>query len=240
MNIKVSLLASVVIGLLSAGSAHALVINGDFNAGGTTATTTVSGWTVTSGDVDVKDTAFWKSLGGAPWLNLLNAKPGNADAGDHFLDLSGNGPGAISQSLATTAGTAYSLSFDFAANPSAVNTASFEVSLTWGSGSTSQVLDGSNSWNVGSLNFTPDGATTVAFRSLTPLAMADGPEKRSGALLDNIAVAPEVTAFSSFNVDPNSLNGNVAPVPEPETYAMMLLGLGAIGFVARRRQRTAA
>jgi hypothetical protein len=29
---------------------------------------------------------------------------------------------------------------------------------------------------------------------------------------------------------------NVAPVPEPQTYALLLAGLGAIGFVARRRQ----
>ncbi len=30
----------------------------------------------------------------------------------------------------------------------------------------------------------------------------------------------------------------VTPVPEPETYAMMLAGLGAIGFIARRRRRS--
>jgi hypothetical protein len=29
----------------------------------------------------------------------------------------------------------------------------------------------------------------------------------------------------------------VAPVPEPQTYAMMLAGLGAVGFMARRRGR---
>jgi hypothetical protein len=32
--------------------------------------------------------------------------------------------------------------------------------------------------------------------------------------------------------------GNVAAIPEPETYALMLAGLGAVGFVARRRQRS--
>jgi hypothetical protein len=29
----------------------------------------------------------------------------------------------------------------------------------------------------------------------------------------------------------------VAVIPEPETYALMLAGIGALGFVARRRQR---
>lgn len=29
----------------------------------------------------------------------------------------------------------------------------------------------------------------------------------------------------------------VTPVPEPETYALMLAGLGAVGFVTRRRRR---
>jgi hypothetical protein len=33
-------------------------------------------------------------------------------------------------------------------------------------------------------------------------------------------------------------SGNVQAIPEPETYALMLAGLGALGFVARRRRRT--
>jgi hypothetical protein len=37
--------------------------------------------------------------------------------------------------------------------------------------------------------------------------------------------------------DDHVLGLTLAPVPEPETYAMMLAGLGAMVFVARRRQR---
>lgn len=33
--------------------------------------------------------------------------------------------------------------------------------------------------------------------------------------------------------------GNAAPVPEPETYALMLAGLGLVGFAARRRSTPA-
>lgn len=35
------------------------------------------------------------------------------------------------------------------------------------------------------------------------------------------------------------VRGQLAPVPEPETYAMMLAGLGLVGFMARRRKSTA-
>lgn len=36
------------------------------------------------------------------------------------------------------------------------------------------------------------------------------------------------------------LTSNVSPVPEPETYGMMLMGLGLMGFVARRRKNKQA
>lgn len=69
---------------------------------------------------------------------------------------------------------------------------------------------------------------------------------------DNISLsgfAPGTTFYTSLVLDtkssPNfdsiypswgSFHVNVLPVPEPETYAMMLAGLGLLGFSARRRK----
>jgi hypothetical protein len=51
---------------------------------------------------------------------------------------------------------------------------------------------------------------------------------------DIVGGAPAPTFNAAF-----SLSG-VAAVPEPDTYAMMLAGLGLLGFVARRRKQQAA
>lgn len=39
-----------------------------------------------------------------------------------------------------------------------------------------------------------------------------------------------------FLVDDITVNSTMAPVPEPETYAMLMAGLGLLGAVARRRK----
>ncbi|MDP9046356.1 MAG: PEPxxWA-CTERM sorting domain-containing protein [Pseudomonadota bacterium] len=43
------------------------------------------------------------------------------------------------------------------------------------------------------------------------------------------ANAPKTNSFETANY-------SVTPVPEPETYALMLAGLGMVGFIARRRR----
>ena len=65
----------------------------------------------------------------------------------------------------------------------------------------------------------------------------------SGSVVD--ADAEFITALSAANFYVNihtnefpggALRGQLAPVPEPETYALMLAGLGVVGWSARRRR----
>jgi hypothetical protein len=50
----------------------------------------------------------------------------------------------------------------------------------------------------------------------------------------------EVTPLNNAGVELIGLQAGVAPVPEPETYAMMLAGLGLMGFMVRRRKHQPA
>jgi hypothetical protein len=50
----------------------------------------------------------------------------------------------------------------------------------------------------------------------------------------------ELYSYSPVAVDVRGGSMSLTAVPEPETYAMMLAGLGLMGFVARRRKPTGA
>ena len=55
--------------------------------------------------------------------------------------------------------------------------------------------------------------------------------------LRRAALFPSVLAVCAFNVAIDNITYNVAAIPEPEAYALMLAGLGLVGYVTSRRRR---
>ena len=63
-----------------------------------------------------------------------------------------------------------------------------------------------------------------------------GPGKAAGNYSFDFFFAERHTSGSNLTIS-TSLNLVAAPVPEPETYAMLLAGLGLLGMAARRRKQ---
>lgn len=94
-----------------------------------------------------------------------------------------------------------------------------------------------------------EGSTAIRLNALTPGATPDyaeytGPRTGMGSFEDYKA---QVANVANWTVDttngnysatlPNTAAFSVTAVPEPESYAMLLAGLGLVGFAARRRAR---
>lgn len=127
-----------------------------------------------------------------------------------FIDLDGTtySAGTLSVALNLTAGQQYSASFDLAGNH--VNSSLESVTASFGTSSGAYSLTRDAGWTGYTLSFTPttSGLYTLSFKN------AGG--DNVGMLLDNVKVA--------------------AAVPEPETYAMLLAGLGVLTVATRCRR----
>ena len=85
------------------------------------------------------------------------------------------------------------------------------------------VSQGAGHWGGGLL--TQNGASVTGLEG-------NGLLQFSGSYTDIAFTTPNFENFYGFTV------GAVVAIPEPETYAMLLAGLGLMGFIARRRKTT--
>jgi hypothetical protein len=149
---------------------------------------------------------------GANGVELRNAIEGTALHGVNYVELDVTNNSSISQNLGSYVGMV-NLTFSFS-DRLGVAAASNGLSVSLGNFSESFAggynATSDNLWQTISRTFYLDGTNnTLTFAAL-------GNSDSYGSSLDKISVTA---------------------VPEPETYAMFLAGLAALGFVARRRKQ---
>jgi choice-of-anchor C domain-containing protein len=212
MNTKALVVsAALAVGLLTSAPAIAatnFVSDGDFSSpsGGSSFVTFAGGsslgaWTVTGDSVDLIG-SYWQS----------------PTAGGGSLDLDGNAPGGVTQTLSLGAGT-YDLSFFLSGNPDGspatkvvdvmIGGVTHVFDYTLGAGNSHSTMD----YVTESFDFTATGPTVLSFSSgdaSTPF----------GAVIGGVSVTA---------------------VPEPTIWATLMLGIGMIGAGLRstRRKTTA-
>ena len=179
--------------------------------------TAITGWTVTSGSVD---------LIGSYWAPAISGTP--STAGAQSLDLAGNSTGGISTTVGNlTVGDKYNVLFYMAGNPDGGNVIKSLSTFISGPGNTGLTsgtysfdTTGHTEQNMGwirdQLTFTAvSSSETLSFLNYPYVGLA-GASSPYGAALSNVSVAA---------------------VPEASTWAMMIIGFGLVGVSIRRRSR---
>jgi hypothetical protein len=104
------------------------------------------------------------------------------------------------------------------------------ISFLWGSPDLYNILTVKSS----------DGTSASFTAASLGFGVTDGNQSFSQYVQFVAAAGTTITSLIfGNNPDRNAFevaNFNVTPVPEPETYALILAGLGAIGFITRRRR----
>ena len=138
---------------------------------------------------------------------LFNLFPGNGG----YVDLDGSSGSIASLStLNSFAAGSYTLTFDLAGN--ARDDGPKTTVITLGNFSTQITLAANDPYALHTLNFTTTGGNLV-FDDMS------GGSNNIGNILDNVTLS------------------TVAAIPEPATWAMMLLGFAGLGFAFRQSRR---
>jgi Protein of unknown function (DUF642)/PEP-CTERM motif len=174
--------------------------------------TTITGWTVVG-----------QPLRGDPitWINNSSPYSITAPDGLYSLDLTGYHDGVpfsgVQQTINTVANGQYQLTFSLGTTYNAGYTGS-PAGIQASAGSTTASYNVSstgtgplNQWITETLNFTATGSQTTI------------------SLIGNDGIA-------YIGLDKVDVEGLSSAVPEPSTWAMMLLGFAGIGFMAYRRK----
>lgn len=210
---RIFLVAGAMAALGSAAPLCAQVLNGSFESpvvNGGFETKTGSGiddWVI-GGTVDHID-GYWQAADGV-----------------QSVDLNGTTLGSLSQDLALAPSSGYVLSFFLAENPDGppdpktLNVSISDTTLLPQSVSTAGITSthANMNWTQFLFPFTTgvSGLHTLTFASTSQAASVAG-------CLSGACWGPALDAVTIM-------------IPEPETYAMMLAGLGLLGFAARRRR----
>lgn len=213
MRIRLGLIAAA--GLLfgtAVPASAAGFVNGGFEAG--TCGAPVGGFTpVSAGNPCI--TGWTVDSGSVDWVNGY----WQAHEGTHSVDLAGNQPGSISQIFDTVAGQVYSVNYWLSGNPDGGDPLKWGlISAVNGGVIASATFLGLQGANHGTMNYENWNFEFAATGPSTTLTFASNPsEGFFGAVLDSVSVSA---------------------VPEPSTWAMLLLGFFGLGGVLRRNRKT--
>ena len=169
-------------------------------------------------------------------VSLAGSTPDLLDNGTQYYNNGNTGGTAVtgtygglqpSDMLQVSNASFFTLTFSQAiVNPfiALVSVGQFAVPVSYGFDSNVSVLSsGSNKWGYGGYSVAGNTFTGSEFNGVLQL---------QGSFTSmNIAVG-QSEFWHGFNVG----SASVSAVPEPETYAMMLAGLGLMGAIARRRK----